>query len=40
MRHEEGRLLTSVGVILTAPLQWCISEVGEPRGVHHLRVIV
>ena len=39
VRHDDGRLLTSVGVIRTDPVQKCMSAV-DPLGVHHLRVMV
>ena len=39
VRQDDGLLLTSVGVILTAPVQKCMSAV-EPRGVHHFSVMV
>lgn len=40
IKQEDGLLLTSTGVIRCIAVQFCISDVLQPRGVHHLSVTV
>lgn len=40
MRHDDGLLLTSTGVIRCIAVQFCISLALQPLGVHHFSVTV